>query len=245
MKITNSIYSLLLLILVSQWGLAQTSDQQKIIEILDQMSEVYNAKTKNLNFSITNTYRYACSDSIIEQQEVDYHVRKGEYYIKSQDYEYVITKSFFVSVNHKDKQIAYSDEPLLSYENLSNTEHIDKIRTSVLQNSYVQFDTLEKEQEYVVRIKLLETSRQFNSIEIHYDNLFQFRLIKYIENSNRSEGLFRLPNCIEIIYNNEDYTKVNRTPLKMSNYLTKRDGTYVPVSQYDGYELIIQNKPKE
>lgn len=243
MRLANYIFSLFFLI--SQWSLAQTTDQQKVIEILDQMSEVYNAKTKNLNFSITNTYRYACSDSVIEQQNVDYHVRKGEYYIKSNDYEYVIAKSFFVSVNHQDKQIAYSDEPLLSYENLSNTEHIDKIRQSVLQNSRVQFDTLEKEQEYIVVIKLLETSRQFNSIEIHYDNHFQFRLIKYIENSNRSEDLFRLPNCIEIVYNNEDYTKVKKTPLKLSNYLEKRDGAYVPLPRYKGYELIIQNKPKK
>jgi len=244
MKVLSLTYSVVFLFL-SGAVTAQTADQQKVIDILDQISEVYNSKTKNLNFSITNTYRYSCSDSIIEKQDVDYHVRKGTYYINAHDYEYVITKSFFVSVNHVDKQIAYSDQPLLSYENLNNSEYIDNIRKMVLKNAFVRFDTIPESKEYAIHIKLLDTERQFNSIEIHYDDQYQFKSIKFIENANRTEDLFRLPNCIQIVYKNEDYTKVKNTPLKLNNYLTKKGDQYTPVSKYGGYEIIIQNVPYE
>lgn len=244
MKVLRITYGIICIIM-SGTVTSQTTNQQKVIDVLDQISEVYSSKTKNLNFSITNTYRYSCSDSIIEKQDVDYHVRKGEYYIDAKDYEYVITKSFFVSVNHVDKQIAYSDQPLLSYESLNNSEYIDNIRKLVLKNAFIQFDTLPESKEYAIYIKLLDTDRQFNSIEIRYDELYQFRFIKFMENANRTEDLFRLPNCIQIVYNNEDYTKVKKTPLKLNNYLTKKGDHYTPIAKYGEYEIIIQNLPYE
>lgn len=244
MRTLSLTYSFIFIVL-SGTVTSQTADQQKVIDILDRISDVYNSKTRNLNFSITNTYRYSCSDSIIEEQNVDYHVRKGEYYIDAKDYEYVITNSFFVSVNHIDKQIAYSNKPLLSFENINNSEYINSIRNLVLKNTLIQFDTLPDKNEFSIRIKLLDTERQFNSIEIHYDVLYQFKFIKFIENANRTEDLFKLPNCIQIVYNNEDYSKVKNTPLKLNNYLTKKGDHYAPVAKYGGYEIIIQNQPYE
>lgn len=222
----------------------QSANQKKVIDALDQISEVYDSKTRNLKFNITNTYRYACSDSILEKQELYYLVRKGEYYIYSDDFEYVITSSFFIRVDNGNKQISLSEKPLLQFENIKNQGYVDQIRELLLKSSRISFDTNYQKEEYIIHLKLTNEQAQYNAIDIVYDFNYQFKLLTFFEILH-SGNLFQLPNCIQISYTNQRYDKVNNQQFKLTNYLSRKGETYTPVNRYSGYKVIIQNYPYE
>ena len=225
-------------------GFSQKNNKEDAMVILDKISETYDAKLNNIQFSIESIYSYSCSDSVIISQRFDYWIRKGEYYIEFENSKILILDDFFLKIDNDNEKIIYCREPLLDHNTLTSKESIKVLRENVIQSSLIKYDTIGDTYQLTM-ILAPSQIKSYNRVELFYDANYQFKEVIYYDADLQEKGLFQLPNCLRIVYSREHLKTVKKDPFNKNNYIKKKGESYFLVGPYKNYVLTEQIIPHE
>lgn len=227
-----------------QLGCAQQQEVEKVTQLLEAAEKAFLDKSKGVEFTITSRHRFACSDSIIQEQKMVYMVRNNEYFIGSAASDFVMTRDFFIRINHQDKKVIYAPKPLLDYQERLDGGYLKSVRRLLAQSSLVKIDTLEDQ--YRINVEMKEGApTEYRAITINCSKEHRITSLYFELRLEDETTFFRKPDCLTIEYSDEQMIRPGKQPFLRSKYITKNKQGHTLTAKYADYELIEQVEPDE
>jgi hypothetical protein len=224
-------------------------EETEIQNILNKIGAQYQTHTKKSTFRLTSSYRWACTDSLLQNTVLEYYVLNGEYYINSGNAEFVINDDFFIAVYHDRKQLVYSNEALLDFQFQKDDNFIQNIRELVVNNTVAARVESINDREYLMTLSFNDQITQdYDKVELRYTTDYDLLSVKYFEKYPNGENLIQNPNCLTLDIDNEPDFSLNDIPKSKFNsgtYITKVRGKVMPREKYAEYTFIDQSTNHE
>lgn len=237
------------LVIVFNSAFQLIDNQVDVQNILNRIGTQYETHTRKSTFRLTSSYKWACTDSLLQRIELEYYVLNGDYYITSGEAEFVVSDDFFIAVYHDRKQLVYSNEALLDFQFQKDDNFIQNIRELVVNNTVsAHVESVNNDQQILTLSFNDQITQEFDKVELRYTSEYDLLSIKYYEKYPMGENLIQNPNCLTLDIDNTPDFQVSDIPKSRFNagsYITKVRGKIIPRETYSEYSFIDQSANHE